>query len=65
MVYVLSLDDALAAYYGYVQLKEQSLDDYLRHFQSRIEVLEHYNTSIGEDKAFLDKALVYLWTMKS
>ena len=28
----------------------------MRHFQSLIEVLEHYNATIGEDNAFLDKA---------
>ena len=33
-----------------------SLADYTRHFQSLIEVLEHYNTTIGEDKTFIGKA---------
>ena len=33
-----------------------SLIDYMRHFQLLIEFLEHYNATIGEDKAFLDKA---------
>ena len=28
----------------------------MRHFQSLIEVLEHYNETIREDKEFLDKA---------
>ena len=52
----LSLDDARTAYYGYTQPKDMSLANYLRHFRSLIEVLEHYNASIGEYKAFLDKA---------
>ena len=52
----LSLDDARTAYYSYVQPKTQSLPDYLRHFQSLVDVLEHYNASVGEDQAFLDKA---------
>ena len=57
---MLSLDDAKTAYYGYVQPKEKSLTDYLRHFQSLLEVLEHYNVSIGEDNYFLDKAGVLM-----
>ena len=52
----MSLDDARTEYYGYTQPSTQSLADYLRHFQSLVDVLEHYNASVGEDKAFLDKA---------
>ena len=33
-----------------------SLANYMRYFQSLIEVLEHYSTTIGGDKSFLDKA---------
>ena len=50
----LSLDDASTSYYGYVQPKTQSLADHLRHFQSLVDVLEYYNASVGEYKAFLD-----------
>ena len=56
----LSLDDARSAYYGYAQPSTQSLADYLRDFQSLVDVLDHYNTSVGEDKAFLDKAGVLM-----
>ena len=50
------MDDARTAYYGYTQPKHQLLADYLRHFQSLIDVMDHYGASIGEDRAFLDKA---------
>ena len=52
----LSLDDARTSYYGYVQPEHQTLSEYLKHFQSLVDVLEHYKESIGEDQAFLDKA---------
>ena len=32
----------------------------MRHFQSLIEVLEHYNAAIGEDTYFLDKARILM-----
>ena len=38
-----------------------SLADYMRYFQSLIEVLDHYNATIGEDKTFLDKAGVLMY----
>ena len=56
----LSLDDTRTAYYSYVQIKTQSLADYLRHFQSLIDVLEHYNASVSEDQEFLDKVGVLI-----
>ena len=37
----LSIDDAKTAYYGYVQPKHQSLYEYLKHFQSLIEVIKN------------------------
>ena len=37
-----------------------SLANYMRHFQSLIEVLEHYNATIGEDKDFLEKSGVLM-----
>ena len=56
----LSLDDAKTAYYSYVQPNTQSLADYLRHFLSLVDVLEHYNASVGEDQDFLDKTGVLI-----
>jgi len=60
----LSLDDTRTAYYGYTQPKDMSLANYMRHFQSLIDVLEHYNANIGEDKAFLDKAKILMEDME-
>ena len=56
----LSIDDAKTAYYGYVQPKHQPLSEYLKHFQSLIEVMEHYKASVGEDGAFLENAGILL-----
>jgi len=50
----LSLDIARTTYYRYTQHKDTSIADYMRNFQSLIEILEHYNTTIGEEKDFLD-----------
>ena len=52
---LLSLDDSKTTNYGYAQPKNINLADYIRHFQSLIEVMEHYNSSIGEVKYFLDR----------
>ena len=51
----MSLDDTRTTYYSYVQPKHQTLVDYVRHFQSLVDVLERYNASVEEDQAFLDK----------
>ena len=56
----LSLDDARTAYYSYTQPEHQTLAEYLTHFKSLVDVLDHYKASVGEDPAFLDTAGVLL-----
>jgi hypothetical protein len=45
----ISLDDAWTNYYAYLQGPNQSLHDYLRDWQSLVQVLEHYGAIIGAD----------------
>ena len=56
----LSLDDARTAYYGYTQPEHQTLAEYLTHFKSLVDVLDHYKASVGEDPTFLDNEGVLL-----
>ena len=56
----LSLDDARTTYCGYTQPNDMILTNYMRHFQSLIEVLERYNITIGKDRDFLDKAGIFM-----
>jgi hypothetical protein len=42
------------AYYNYWQGPDESLADYLHHFCSNVDVLEHYGGTFGNDKALLD-----------
>ena len=56
----ISLDAVRTAYYSYIQSKDISLANYTRYFQSLIEVVEHYNATIGKDKNFLDKAEILM-----
>ena len=50
----LSLDDARTNFYSYKQKKTETLHEYLRHFSSLIEVLEHYGAKVGSDDVFID-----------
>ena len=50
----LSLDDARTNFYSYKQKKSETLHEYLRHFSSLIEVLEHYGAKMGSDDVFID-----------
>ena len=57
----ISLDDAWKNYYNFKQKPEQSLHDYLKDFQSVIQVLEHYDASVGIDTPYqkaVEKAAV-------
>jgi len=49
----LSLDDARTNYYTFRQGPDESLADYLENFRNRVDVLEHYGGSIGENPTFL------------
>lgn len=49
-----SLNDATEEYYRYCQSRiSQTLDSYYKTFKAHAEVLEHYGTNVGGDKAFL------------
>lgn len=51
---VLSLDeDSRMTFYLYKQSNRQTLHEYLTHFSSLIEVLEHYGARPGEDAVFI------------
>ena len=45
----LSLDDAWTAYYTTKQTDQQTLHDFLKHFQALVQVLEHYGAALGAD----------------
>jgi hypothetical protein len=45
----ISLDDAWTAYYGFRQGQHQVLHDYLKDFQTKVQVLEHYGAVFGAD----------------
>ena len=49
----LLLDDARTNFYSYKQKKLETLHEYLRHFSSLIELLEHcYGAKVGSDDVF-------------
>jgi hypothetical protein len=50
----ISLDDAWCNYYSYQQGPNQSLHEYLKDYQSRVQVLEHYGAAIGSEGPYLD-----------
>jgi hypothetical protein len=50
----ISLDDAWSNYFAYYQGGSQPLHDYLKDFQSLVQVLEHYGAPIGTAGPFLD-----------
>jgi hypothetical protein len=49
----ISLHDAWGNYYSYHQGAQQSLHEYLKDFQLRVQVLEHYGAAIGADGPYL------------
>lgn len=53
----LSLDDARTSYYAYKQTPDESLAEYLDHFRSRVDVLEHFGGQLGEDPKFLPASI--------
>jgi hypothetical protein len=50
----ISLDDAWCNYYSYQQGPNQSLHEYLKDYQSLVQVLEHYGAAIGSEGPYLD-----------
>jgi len=49
----LSINEARTNFYSYKQKNNKTLTQYLEHFKSLVEVLEHYGANIGEDEAFI------------
>jgi hypothetical protein len=49
----ISLDDAWCSYYSYHQGAQQSLHEYLKEYQSLVQVLEHYGAAIGAEGPYL------------
>ena len=49
----MSLDDARTNFYSYKQKKSETQHEYLRHFSSLIDVLEHYGAKVGSDDVFI------------
>jgi hypothetical protein len=56
------LDNAWSNYYAYKQSNNQTLHEYLKDYQSLVQVLEHYSTAIGAEGLYLasvkDKPMV-------
>jgi hypothetical protein len=50
----ISLDDAWSNYYAYKQSGNQSLHEYLKDYQSLVQVLEHYGAAIGAEGAYIE-----------
>jgi hypothetical protein len=46
----ISLTDALQGFYSYGQSKDQSLLEYLKTYQSLVQVLDHYKGLVGTDE---------------
>jgi hypothetical protein len=51
----MSLHDARQQFYNCKQEPKQSLHDYLGHYRTVVEVLDHYGATIDEDGSILDK----------
>jgi hypothetical protein len=49
----ISLDDAWENFYSYRQGAHQSLHNYLKEWQSLVQVLDHYGAVIGADGPYL------------
>jgi hypothetical protein len=50
----ISLDDAWSSYYAYMQGHNQTLHEYLKDFQSLVQVLEHYGAALGAEGPYQD-----------
>ncbi len=50
----ISLDDAWSNFYMYGQGTDQSLHEYLKDYQSLVQVLEHYGAAIGADGPYIE-----------
>jgi hypothetical protein len=50
----ISLGDAWSNYYGYKQSNDQTLHEYLKDFQSLVQVLEHYGAVMGTVGPYID-----------
>jgi hypothetical protein len=50
----ISIDDAWSNYYNFRQDGKQSLHEYLKDFQSLVQVLEHYGASIGTESPYVE-----------
>jgi hypothetical protein len=50
----ISIDDAWSKYYTFRQDGNQSLHEYLKDFQSLVQVLEHYGASIGTESPYIE-----------
>jgi hypothetical protein len=50
----ISLDDAWSGYYGHRQTAGQTLHEYLKEFQSLVQVLEHYGAALGAEGPYQD-----------
>ncbi len=51
---LISLDDAWSNYYSYHQGAQQSLHEYLKEYQSLVQVLEHYGAAIGAEGPYIE-----------
>jgi hypothetical protein len=49
----ISLDDTWCNYYSYHQGAQQSLHEYLKEYQSLVQVLEHYGAAIGAEGPYI------------
>jgi hypothetical protein len=58
----ISLDDAWTSYYTYQQGGNQSLHEYLKDYQSLVQVLEHYGAAIGADGPYIDTIMAQIKT---
>jgi hypothetical protein len=50
----ISLDDAWTSYYTYQQGGNQSLHEYLKDYQSLVQVLEHHGAAIGAEGPYIE-----------
>jgi hypothetical protein len=50
----ISLDDTWYNYYSYHQGAQQSLHEYLKEYQSLVQVLEHYGAAIGAEGPYIE-----------
>jgi hypothetical protein len=53
----ISLDDAWSDYYVFGQRQHQTLHEYFKDFQTRVQVLEHYGAVLGADGPHQDSVM--------